>query len=214
MLLCTTKPLMINSWKKWMDFVRIKLHSNENIKWHLHASWRIEFTNLIEEKWMQIGVKDIWKYIHDYGVEIIMFLKRQRCEKQHVIRREKKRESEKLWWLSFAGKCFLWRYVAVEQIKDKLVKNNKKTYWVPDSVKVCCFGSLTYMKHYYRNFWFLGRIGIYVFMSLSFELDYWFYLLTGAWSEEESDQVLFVILSENPNSWFILLKRNLPLIHA
>ncbi|CAM6045606.1 unnamed protein product [Sphagnum compactum] len=26
-------------------------------------------------------------------------------------------------------------YVAVEQIKDKLVKNNKKTYWVPDSVK-------------------------------------------------------------------------------
>jgi isoleucyl-tRNA synthetase len=28
-------------------------------------------------------------------------------------------------------------YVAVEQIKDKLVNNNKKTYWVPDSVKVC-----------------------------------------------------------------------------
>ncbi|CAN5966669.1 unnamed protein product [Sphagnum jensenii] len=26
-------------------------------------------------------------------------------------------------------------YVAVEQIKDKLVNNNKKTYWVPDSVK-------------------------------------------------------------------------------
>jgi hypothetical protein len=41
-------------------------------------------SNLIEEKWMQIGVKD--KYIHDYGVEIIIFLKRRRCEEQHIIR--------------------------------------------------------------------------------------------------------------------------------
>jgi hypothetical protein len=30
-----------------------------------------------------------------------------------------------------------YRYVAVEQFRDRLVENNKHTYWVPDSVKVC-----------------------------------------------------------------------------
>ncbi len=27
-------PMMINWWKTWIDFVKIKFHSNENIEWH------------------------------------------------------------------------------------------------------------------------------------------------------------------------------------
>jgi hypothetical protein len=29
-----TLLLTINRWKKWIDFVKIKLHLNENIEWH------------------------------------------------------------------------------------------------------------------------------------------------------------------------------------
>jgi len=34
-----TLLLTINWWKKWIDFVKIKFYSNENIEWHSHAIW-------------------------------------------------------------------------------------------------------------------------------------------------------------------------------
>jgi len=38
---------------------------------------------------------------------------------------------------------FLYRFVKVESLKEKLLENNKQTYWVPDFVKVTVFRFIT-----------------------------------------------------------------------
>jgi hypothetical protein len=52
-LLCITSDnQLINWWKKWIDFVKIKLYSNENIKWHcmqLELNWFLIQLKLIEQ---------------------------------------------------------------------------------------------------------------------------------------------------------------------
>ncbi len=85
---CYALPMMINWWKKWIDFVKIKFHSNENIEWHciqlevnsIYSSVlnSIQFnfkiliqillnSNLIEEKWDTNWCRRFWKSTHDYG---------------------------------------------------------------------------------------------------------------------------------------------------
>ncbi|XP_042489506.1 isoleucine--tRNA ligase, cytoplasmic-like [Macadamia integrifolia] len=40
-------------------------------------------------------------------------------------------------------------FVAVEQLKDQLLENNKQTYWVPDFVKVWCFYSQAILSSFF-----------------------------------------------------------------
>jgi hypothetical protein len=75
--------------KKWVDFLKIKFHSNENIGWHCML-FELQFLNWIQIYWtklkfngihsqlkrneMQIGTKGIENLfmnliIHGYGVE-------------------------------------------------------------------------------------------------------------------------------------------------
>jgi hypothetical protein len=84
--------------------------------------------------------------------------------------------------IELAGKCFLWRYVAVDQIKDKLVKNNKKTYWVPDSVKVSCLDLSLTWSIIVETFDFWDVLG-YMF-SWVFLLSYRLLILPAYWGME------------------------------
>jgi len=91
--------------------------------------------------------------------------------------------------MELAGKCFLWRYVAVEQIKVKLVKNNKKTYWVPDSVKVSCLDLSLTWSIIVETFYFWDVLG-YMF-SWVFLLSYRLLILPAYWGMEWGRRFLF-----------------------
>jgi len=80
-------PMMINWWKTWIDFVKIKFHSNENIEWHCI---QLEFNSILkctqfnsiqlqnfnsnfikfQFNWGEMGYKLVWRFwksTHDYG---------------------------------------------------------------------------------------------------------------------------------------------------
>jgi hypothetical protein len=59
-----TLPLTLKWWKKWVDYLEIKFHLNENIKWHC---MQLEVnSNSIEEKQDPNLGSRYWKYAHHF----------------------------------------------------------------------------------------------------------------------------------------------------
>jgi hypothetical protein len=76
MLLCIYQ-WWINNWcQKWIDFVKIKFHSNDNIEWpcvqiELNSNQFIEF-DLTIELWLKFNWKKIEMQIGEEGIETLL----------------------------------------------------------------------------------------------------------------------------------------------
>ena len=80
-----------------------------------------------------------WKYVFDFNEEMIQFLKQQ----LKTVKIESITHNYPHCWRCDTPLIYRWIpawYVKVTEIKDKMLKNNKKVHWIPKSIGTWRFG--------------------------------------------------------------------------
>ena len=98
------------------------------------------FVSHIDDSWKVINtLSDNWEYVFDYNEKVIKELK----ERWDLVKISTIDHSYPHCWRCDTPLIYRWIsawYVAVEKIRDKMIKNNEKINWVPEVIKHWRFG--------------------------------------------------------------------------